>query len=592
MKRLTALLLACALTIGLVGCGSGEKNSKSTAARFKPGTYEGTSKGFNGEIKATVTLSEDKIEKIEVKADGETPTIGGAALEKLQKDMVDAQSPNLEAITGATLSTKGLIEAVSAAIKASGTEPSSLKPIAIEKKAESVTKDTEIAIIGGGGAGMVSAIHLASAGHKVILIEKAPAVGGNSSRATGGMNAAETHYQKEQNIEDTIQTFIDDTMKGGHDKNNPELVKLLASRSAKAIDWLDSIDAKLPSIKFAGGATHQRSHRPVDDNGKVIPVGTFLVEKFAKKVKSLGIEVLYNTRATELLKKDNAVVGVKATGENAEYTINAKAVIVTTGGFGGNADLVVKHRPDLKGYVSTNAPTITGDAIDFLTKAGANFIDMDQIQIHPTVIQKDGYLISESLRGDGAILINAKGKRFINELLTRDVVSAGINKEEGSFAYLLVDQKMFDDSKVVEGYVKKGYMTKAENVDELSKVMSVDAATLKATIGTWSEAVRTKKDAEFNREGLADTKYDLAEGPYYVAKISPGIHHTMGGVEIDTKAQVIGTDKSVIGGLFAAGEVTGGVHGGNRLGGNAVTDFVVFGTIAAESASEYIKGLK
>ena len=280
-------------------------------------------------------------------------------------------------------------------------------------------------------------------------------------------------------------------------------------------------------------------------------------------------------------------VGLHATGTDGNnITVKANSVVIATGGFGSNPELIVKYRPDLEGYVSTNAPTITGDAIEFLERIGADFVDLDQIQIHPTVVQADGSLVSESLRGDGAILINSEGKRFCNEILTRDVVSAHVIEQPGSYAWLVADDAMAVESTVIEKYVSKGFMIKCDTVADLAKLMEVDEATLQETLDTWKAACDAEKDEEFEREGYDALLTDLSHPPYYAVKIAPGIHHCMGGVKIDTDAEVIDVDGNAIPGLYAAGEVTGGVHGGNRLGGNAVADFVVFGRIAGENASK------
>lgn len=584
MKKGVKILLSLMLICGLAAC-SPKTQSENPSAGFKAGTYEGTAAGYGGDIAVKVTLSADKIESIEVTADSETPSVGGGAIEKLTENMIEVQSSQVDIISGATRSSNGLIEAVNTALKAAGIDPSSLTPQTGSEEASTEEKKTSVVVVGAGGAGMTAAITIAQAGQDVILVEKGSTVGGNTSRATGGMNAAETHYQKEQSIDDSVETFIQDTLEGGHNLNNPDLVQTLAENSAAGIDWLDSIGAELTSIKFAGGATNMRSHRPLDGEGKVIPVGSYLVDKFKEQIDKLGIEVVYDAEVYEVILNENgAASGVKAKDGNKEYVIEADAVIVTTGGFGGNLDRVTEYRPDLAGYVSTCSPTVEGDAVDFLGAINADFVDMDQIQIHPTVIQADGYLISESLRGDGAILVNSSGKRFINELLTRDVVSAGVIAEEGSYAWLIVDHAMFEDSKVVQGYVEKGYMIEGADAAELAEKMGVDAAALGETLSQWSGYVKDGKDLEFGREGLDQTKYDLSAAPLYAAKIAPGIHHCMGGVRINAKAEVLNAEGTVIPGLFAAGEVTGGVHGGNRLGGNAVTDIVVFGRIAGSSA--------
>ena len=401
------------------------------------------------------------------------------------------------------------------------------------------------------------------------------------------MNAAATHYQAEQGIEDSVELYVSDTMTGGHDINDPELVQTLAENSSDAIDWLDSIGAPLSNVGQAGGASTKRQHRPVNDEGKILSVGTYLVSHLTDTVNEMGIDTIFSAQVDEILMEDGKAVGVHAKGsEGNDIVIHADSVIVTTGGFGSNPDLIVKYRPDLEGYVSTNAPTITGDAIAFLEAVNADFVDLEQIQIHPTVVQADGSLITESLRGDGAILINAEGKRFGNEILTRDVVSANVIAQTGGYAWLIVDQTMFDGSTVIQGYLDRGLMTKCDTVADLATLMEVDEDVLNETLTYWQAAVAAEKDEEFGRENFDALLTDLSNPPYYAVKIAPGIHHCMGGVKINTNAEVIDTDGNVIPGLFAAGEVTGGVHGGNRLGGNAVADFVVFGRIAGENASK------
>ncbi len=596
MKKLSRLVLAGLMAVSLTACGSQEQTKPAETAEaaaettFNAGTYEAEAEGFGGSAKPihlTLTVSDEKIENIEYTAEGETPTVGGAALPQLVENVLEAQSSQIDGVSGATVTSTGFFTALNDAITQAGADPASLEPIAVEKEVKDVDETADVVIAGAGGAGMTAAITAAQNGKKVIILEKGAVSGGNSSYATGGMNAAETHYQKEQGIEDSVDLFFNDTMEGGHQLNNPDLVRTLAENSSAAIDWLDSIGAPLSNIGQAGGASTKRQHRPVNDEGKILSVGTFLVEHLTETCGKEGVEIIYNAKVDEVLMEDGKAVGLHATGGDGQnITVHADSVIVTTGGFGSNPELIVKYRPDLKGYVSTNAPTITGDAIAFLEAVNADFVDLDQIQIHPTVVQKDGSLISESLRGDGAILINSEGKRFCNEILTRDVVSANVNAQPGSYAWLVADENMASGSTVIEKYVSKGYMIKCDTVADLAKLMEVDEAVLTETLETWQAACAAKNDAEFGREAFDALLTDLSNPPFYAVKIAPGIHHCMGGVKINTNAEVVGTDGNVIPGLFAAGEVTGGVHGGNRLGGNAVADFVVFGRIAGDSASK------
>ena len=597
MKKKNLALIGIFVLAVLLGCANLIPSGKGGAAEpapegalFNAGTYEAQAEGFGGAgnpVKLSVTMSDNAIESIEYTADGETPTVGGAALPQLVEKVLAAQSPNIDMISGATVTSTAFFTALNDCITQAGADPAALESKAVETVAEDIDTEADVVIAGAGGAGMTAAITAAQNGKKVIILEKAAVSGGNSSYATGGMNAADTHYQAEQGIEDSAELYYEDTMKGGHDLNNPDLVHTLAENSSAAIDWLDSIGAPLSNIGLAGGASAMRQHRPVNDEGKILSVGAYLVEHLTSTCNDLGVEIIYNATVDEVLVEDGKAVGLHATGADGNsITVKADNVVIATGGFGSNPDLIVKYRPDLKGYVSTNAPTITGDAIAFLEAIGADFVDLEQIQIHPTVVQADGSLISESLRGDGAILINKEGKRFCNEILTRDVVSGHIIEQPDSYAWLLADEAMKVESTVIEKYISKGFMIQCDTVADLAKLMEVDEATLQETLDTWTASCEAEKDEEFGREGFDALLTDMSHAPYYAVKIAPGIHHCMGGVKINTEAEVIGTDGAVIPGLYAAGEVTGGVHGGNRLGGNAVADFVVFGRIAGENASK------
>ena len=550
---------------------------------FIPGTYTESAKGFGGDVTVTLEVTEDAIESVTIEGGDETENIGSFAVEMLDDRIMEAQSPKVDALSGATVTSNAILGAAKKAMKDAGADinafPDKKEEAVAEKKNEEL--NTDIVIIGAGGAGMTAAINAKQAGKDVILLEKMPYAGGNTTKATGGMNAAETHYQAEQGIDDSVEQFVEDTMEGGHNINDRDLVETMAENSAEGIDWLDSIGAPLPKVSFSGGATNARIHAPEDGSG----VGAYLVTSMLKKVNELGIDVMYNTKATELITKDGAVTGVKAESRDTNYTINAKAVILATGGFGNNEDMIVQYREDLKGTVTTSAPGITGDGIVMAEEVGADLVDIEQIQLHPTVEQKTSMLITESVRGDGAILVNQDGKRFTDELLTRDVVSAAELEQPGSYAYIIFDQRLREGLKATEKYISTGITVEGETIEDLAEKIDVDPKTLAETLKNWNQYVADKNDPDFGR--TTGMEKDLSQAPYYAIKIAPGIHHTMGGVHIDTSAEVLGKDGNKIPGLFAAGEVVGGVHGGNRIGGNAVADIVVFGKIASDSAVEW-----
>ena len=477
---------------------------------------------------------------------------------------------------------------------------------------------------------MTAAITAAAEGKSVVILESQPMVGGNSVRATGGMNAGKTVYQDENEfgesagVEKTLKTAAEkyadnatitalaktvseqwaayqanptgyfdsvelmelDTMIGGKGINDPELVETLCANSADAIDWLDEHGITRHNVSSFGGASVKRIHRPVNAEGKTVSVGSYMIPLLQENCEKAGVKMMLDTTATEILTDANgAAVGVKATGASGEtVTVNAKAVVLASGGFGANLDMVVKYKPELKGFMTTNAPGIQGQGIEMAQAIGAATVDMDQIQIHPTVEANTAALITEGLRGDGAILINEEGKRFIDEVGTRDVVSAAEIAQTGSYSWLVVDQAMVDASSVIQGYIKKGYTVTGETYEELGKAMGVDAAAFAETMDKWNGYVEAKNDPDFGRTSFANP---LNTAPYYAVKVTAGVHHTMGGLKINANTEVLNEKGEVIPGLFAAGEVTGGVHGANRLGGNAVADFTVFGRIAGAAASDY-----
>ena len=630
-KSVSALAMAAVIAVSLFGYGCGAKSASTSSDAGVSGDFTATAKGFGGDVSVTLTLTDGAITGCTAEGKDETEGVGSQAIAKMPGAIAESGSIAVDGVSGATITSTAIKEAAAAALTAAGLNPDDYKT-AVEKDAaaEDSTVDADVVVVGAGGAGMTAAITAAAEGKSVVILESQSMVGGNSVRATGGMNAGKTVYQDENEfgesagVEKTLKTAAEkyadnetitalaktvseqwaayqanptgyfdsvelmelDTMIGGKGINDPELVETLCANSADAIDWLDEHGITLHNVSSFGGASVKRIHRPVNAEGKTVSVGSYMIPLLQENCEKAGVKMMLDTTATEILTDANgAAVGVKATGASGEtVTVNAKAVVLATGGFGANLDMVVKYKPELKGFMTTNAPGIQGQGIEMAQAIGAATVDMDQIQIHPTVEANTAALITEGLRGDGAILINEEGKRFIDEVGTRDVVSAAEIAQTGSYSWLVVDQAMVDASSVIQGYIKKGYTVTGETYEELGKAMGVDAAAFAETMDKWNGYVEAKNDPDFGRTSFANP---LNTAPYYAVKVTAGVHHTMGGLKINANTEVLNEKGEVIPGLFAAGEVTGGVHGANRLGGNAVADFTVFGRIAGAAASDY-----
>ena len=444
-------------------------------------------------------------------------------------------------------------------------------------------ESADIVVVGSGGAGLSSAITATERGAKVIVLEKMAYFGGNSNRSEGEMNAAGTKQQKAHGItDDTPERFAADTIRGGHGLNDPALVKALTENAASAEEWLLDLGAHFcHRMGRGGGQTRARGHGPCDGS----PVGIEIMRVLGERADKDHIDMRLNNRVTKILMKNGKVSGVQVKTPKGMETINAKAVILATGGFGANHKMVEKYRPELKGFSTTNHPGATGDGIILAQQVGAGLTDIEQIQIHPTVIKKNGALISESMRARGGFLLNKNGKRFTNELLTRDVVSANELKQPGGIAYLVIDNSIYSKNKMAQNYTAEKLMTKCDTIADVAKLIGVDEKVVQASFDQYHKAFDNKKDDLFGRPEML---IRMDQAPYFVAEVTPGIHHTMGGVKIDPQAEVLTPEKKPIPGLFAAGEVTGGVHGGNRIGGNAVADIITFGCISANSALKYI----
>ena len=569
----------------------------AAAVSAAPVTTQGTGVGKHGDVTVAVTFDSGKIKDIKIVKQQENPVLAAKVFTDLKQHVIDTNSVQLDAISGATFSSKGFLDAVADAAKKAGVTLSKADKKAIKKAVKALPKESsyDVVVIGAGGAGFSAAIEAKNAGANVVLLEKMPAVGGNSLISGAEMNAAKNWVQPKLGInDDSPELHAEDTYKGGDMKGDMNVIKVMTHNALDAAKWCrDYLGVRFEddNLFFFGGHSRKRALIPVGHTG------TEFITKFQAKADELGIPVITNMKAEELIKdKSGRVVGVKATMNGASYTFNAKGgVVLATGGFGANPEMVKKYNPKIdERFKTTDAPGTTGEALYMAERAGAQLVNMGYIQTYPICDPISGVIeLIADARFDGAIMLNQEGKRFVEELQRRDVLSEAILKQTGGYCWVLWNDKIGSISNTVkehpteyEAFTKQGIMATCDDLKCVANFTKIPFDSLKGTVNRVSSMTGKGNDKDFNhRSGLVD----MTQGKYYVIKAVPSVHHTMGGVRINEKAQALTAEGKAIPGLWAAGEVTGVTHGTNRLGGNAYTDIIVFGRIAGKAAAEAAK---
>lgn len=569
----------------------------AAAVSAAPVTTQGTGVGKHGDVTVAVTFDSGKIKDIKIVKQQENPVLAAKVFTDLKQHVIDTNSVQLDAISGATFSSKGFLDAVADAAKKAGVTLSKADKKAIKKAVKALPKESsyDVVVIGAGGAGFSAAIEAKNAGANVVLLEKMPAVGGNSLISGAEMNAAKNWVQPKLGInDDSPELHAEDTYKGGDMKGDMNVIKVMTHNALDAAKWCrDYLGVRFEddNLFFFGGHSRKRALIPVGHTG------TEFITKFQAKADELGIPVITNMKAEELIKdKSGRVVGVKATMNGVSYTFNAKGgVVLATGGFGANPEMVKKYNPKIdERFKTTDAPGTTGEALYMAERAGAQLVNMGYIQTYPICDPISGVIeLIADARFDGAIMLNQEGKRFVEELQRRDVLSEAILKQTGGYCWVLWNDKIGSISNTVkehpteyEAFTKQGIMATCDDLKCVADFTKIPFDSLKGTVNRVSSMTGKGNDKDFNhRSGLVD----MTQGKYYVIKAVPSVHHTMGGVRINEKAQALTAEGKAIPGLWAAGEVTGVTHGTNRLGGNAYTDIIVFGRIAGKAAAEAAK---
>lgn len=620
-KRYAALAMAAAMAVSLMGCQSKSADATTAAetttaaateateaGAYTPGTYTATVTGMK-EMTVSVTFSADAITDITLEHE-ETPGIGEPVCDTLPAQIIELQGLGIDAVSGATLTSNAILEGVADCVKQAGGDPEVLKTV----KAEVVVAEDEelaadVVVIGAGGAGMAAAVTANQDGKSVIVIEKTANMGGNTALAGGALNAVDDGSETALARNDSVEFHYEQTYEGGDKQGEPDLVRTLVENAWDGVEWLKSLGMEFQDGVFTvTGGMWERAHKPVEPEGS----GFFKTYKGYME-KNDGITVIYNTKAEHLIAEDGVVTGVVCTGETGN-TVTVKAnngVVLATGGFGQNVEMREKYNEEAKQWPtldetipSTNTTAITGDGIAMATEVGAELVQMGNIQLLPLGDPKTGSLSGNIEHAvESRIFVNKEGKRFVNEGGRRDEMTLALFEQPDTTMYIVMDSDGYPTGDEVNNFnetindlVAAGRAYKADTLEELAEKIGVPAENLTATVEEYNRHclggdLEGQAD-EFGRTLFTDTdkvNNGINDGPFYAAERVPTVHHTMGGVKINTNTEVIDTEGNVIPGLYAAGEVTGGIHGSNRLGGNALTDTVVFGRIAGKNASEFTR---
>ena len=575
-------MLAAILTLSgllMTSCSNDDDSTmEPTELVLQDGMWTGNGDGRSGTIIVKVTVENHQVTKVTVVNQSES-SFAQETINNLCKSAVGRtkeMNVEVDGITGATLTSTGVIDAINMALQAAMGKH-------VDKNKTYKDGTCDMVIVGAGGAGLSAAVAAAETnnGLKIVVLEKEAIIGGNTNSSTGGINAAETDIQKGLGIQDSKQLFYDDIMSGGKYENIPSLVENLVEHAPVTISWLTGLGVDLTDVGLMGGSSVKRTHRPKGGTA----IGPHLMKVLKEATTNKDIEIRTSNKVTGLLTAvDGSVTGVKVENANGSaYTLAAKAVIIATGGFGANLDMVTSLQPTLKGFATLNHPGATGDAFGWVTAIGGATIQMANIQIHPTAEATNHILITEAVRGNGAILVNHESKRFCNEMDTRDVVSAAILAQTQGEAFLIFDQGVRKSLASIETYANQHLLKEGATLAELAQALGVPAADLETTLNRYNAYQKEGVDQDFGRSATGMTA-SLETAPYYAVRVTPAIHHTMGGLSVNTNTQVLRADGTPIPGLYAAGEVTGGLHGANRLGGNGVADIVVNGRLAGINA--------
>lgn len=590
-KKMLSLLLAAVMVFGFMSFAG---TTALASGLFTAGTYTAAEKGMNGDVTLEVVVTSDAITEVKITDHKETVGISDLAIEQIPAKILETQSLAVDTVAGATVTSNAILAAVTDCLLQAGADVEALKNKEIDvARAEDIVLEADVIVIGAGGAGLAAAVTANQANASVIVIEKTPKVGGSTILSGGALNAVDEGSETALSNKDSVDFHYQQTFDGGDQQGDPELVRILVENAWDGVEWLQGLGMQFnPGTFTVLGGLWPRAHKPVE------PVGTGFFKTYNEYIGSHdGIEIIFNTEAKEFILEDGRVTGVVATGETGNtVTLKAKkGVVLATGGFAANVEMRQKYNTiwaTLDDSIkSTNPPGSSGDGILMAEAVGAALVQMGNIQLLPLGDPKTGSLSGNiEMSVENRIFVNDEGNRFVDEGARRDVMTKALIEQPNAHMWVILDSHVYPTgdeknnfNESVNELIAAGRAFKGETLEELAETIGVDPANLVAAVTEFNTHVDEKTPDAFGRTLYAD---QIDKGPFYAGARVPTVHHTMGGVKINTEAQVIDVNGNVIPGLYAAGEVTGGIHGTNRLGGNALTDILVFGRIAGGNAAK------
>lgn len=541
--------------------------------------------GYLGPMDIEVLSEDQRITAIQVLSHADTPEIADPALADFIAQILENQTLQIDAVNGATQSCEALRKGIERLLKRQGFTEEQLYAARPQTPTvqEEASEIYDVVVIGGGGAGLAAAVSAARQGASVAVLEKADSLGGNTIRATAMYNCVDDQLQHPLQIMDSEQLFFEETFNGGHQKAKPELVRILTSQADEGLAFLQELGLEIDTvIDNCLGGEHARGHYSKAHNG------TDFIQVLSDACVREQVDFYLNTRAEALIQEGSAVIGVQAVQQRQPIQFQVRqGVILVTGGFGYNVEMRMQYDQSLTGdLLCSNTPGTVGDGLVMAQAIGASLIDMEYIELYPMADIYDGGLHNSIPNAiNHGILVNTEGDRFIREDAGRDELAQAIRAQDHGFVYSVTDDdfsSLQEDRDFLEGLVLMGQVVKADTLEALARQLEVDFSVLEAAVNDYNRSVEQQRDPRFQRRTLINK---IDHPPFYATAKTVTVHHTLGGVEINEHAQVLDQKTQPIPQLYAAGEVTGGIHGANRLGGNSFPDCIVFGRIAGTEAA-------